>query len=94
MRKLSISSKTIKSFPSSEIWTKEDIKKLSLLKRFILKTRGYVFLRHEKKEGWNGYLPIYLVHCKVHDIYFEDYPHGHSKRFDCPLCLKEEEGFS
>ena len=72
------------------IWSDEDIRtRLSLVKRLILKVRGYVFLRYEKREGWKGFLPIYLVKCKKHNIFFEDYPHGYSMRFDCPLCLQE-----
>jgi hypothetical protein len=72
------------------IWAEKDIKyKLSLLKRFVLRIRGHVFLRYEKRKGWTGYLPIYLVKCKRHNCYFEDYPHGYYERFDCPYCLEE-----
>ena len=101
MRRLSTLLRIIKSSLSnrsevitskSKIWTEDDIKRLPLFKRFVLKIRGYIFLRYEKRGSWEKYLPIYLVHCNIHDIYFEDYPHGYSGRFDCPLCLKERWG--
>lgn len=75
---------------TSLVWTEEHVKaRLSLFQRMLLKLRGYVFLRYEKREGWNDYLPIYLVKCERHNIYFEDYPHGHSGYFCCPLCFAD-----
>jgi len=66
----------------------EKIGKLSIWKRIILFTKGYVFIRYEKREGWKGFLPIYLVKCKIHGL-FTDYPHGFNENFSCPDCLKE-----
>ena len=63
--------------------------RLTLMQKIILKINGYVFLRHEKREGWSDYLPIYLVKCERHG-YFEDYPHGHEGYFLCPHCLNED----
>ena len=66
------------------------VKSLSWWKRIVLRLRGYVFLRCEKRQGWKAYLPIYLVKCKKHG-YYEDYPHGFPPReyFLCPKCLEE-----
>ena len=68
--------------------TEEERKKLNIRQRFKLWVCGYVYLRNEKRKGWKGYLPIYLINCEKHG-YFEDYPHGYNKRFDCPECLRE-----
>ena len=54
----------------------------------ILKMKGRVLLRHEKKEGWSRPLPIYAARCEEHGLY-EDYPHGWKKELECPLCLFE-----
>ena len=62
---------------------------LTLRQRIILKIRGYVFLRYEKRKGWLEPLSIYLVKCNRHD-YFEDYPHGFKKCFICPSCKNED----
>jgi len=59
--------------------------KLSLLQRLRLRLFCCVYLRHEKREGWSGELPIYAVNCVKHGLY-EDYPHGYSGRFNCPKC--------
>jgi len=64
------------------------VKSLSWWKRIVLRLRGYVFLRYEKRPGWKAYLPIYLVKCEKHG-YYEDYPHGHTGYFLCPKCLEE-----
>lgn len=61
---------------------------LSLWQRLRLRLFGCVYLRHERRKGWSGPLPIYLIKCTKHGL-FEDYPHGYSGRFDCPKCLKE-----
>jgi len=39
----------------------------------------------EKRKGWTGYLPIYIVRCKKHGLY-RDYPHGFDGYFSCPRC--------
>jgi len=58
---------------------------LSIWKRLRLRFLGYVFLRMEKRKGWTGYLPIYIVRCKKHGLY-RDYPHGFDGYFSCPKC--------
>ena len=63
--------------------------KLSLWKRIQLKLFGYAFLRYEKRPGWKGYLPIYVVKCPKHGLY-TDYPHGYTGYFTCPKCKLEE----
>ena len=73
----------------NEVWAEEHLKtQLSLWQRLVLKINGHVFLRYEKRQGWKGYLPIYLVKCKKHGLY-EDYKHGYREYFICPLCLHE-----
>jgi hypothetical protein len=64
-------------------------KSLSLWQKIVLHINGYVFLRYEKRRGWSGALPIFLVKCKKHGL-FEDYPHGYKEYFICPVCLQEE----
>lgn len=64
---------------------------LSLRQRLILRLFGCVFLRYEKREGWRGSLPIYLVYCKLHNLYYLDYPHSWDSHFyPCPQCRKKE----
>jgi len=64
--------------------------KMSFWQRIQLALQGYTFLHYEKRRGWTNALPIYLVKCKRHDLFF-DYPHGRDGYFTCPACLKEEE---
>jgi len=56
--------------------------------KVILKVRGRVFLRYERREGWKRSLPIYAAKCDLHGLY-EDYPHGWKSELECPLCLFE-----
>jgi hypothetical protein len=62
--------------------------KLSLRQKLALKLNGYVYLRHERRPGWTGSLPIYLVKCGRHGL-FEDYKHGFRQYFMCPKCQEE-----
>ena len=62
---------------------------LSLKQRISLRLLGYTYLKHEKRPGWNGELPIYLVRCPKHGV-FEDYPHGFDGHFHCPKCVEEQ----
>jgi hypothetical protein len=64
------------------------LRKLTVWQRLQLLLKGYTFLRWEKRPGWSGYLPIYLVKCRRHGL-FEDYPHGYREYFICPKCLQE-----
>ena len=52
----------------------------------LLKLSGKVFVDYLKKPRWTGTLPFFIVKCKICGCYFFDYPHGHSGRFDCPVC--------
>jgi hypothetical protein len=65
------------------------VRRLTLWQRIQLRLSGCCFLRWEKRLGWSDYLPIYLVRCKRHNIYFEDYPHGYEGYFLCPKCMEE-----
>ena len=65
------------------------LKDIGAWKKLKLRIFGYVYLRQEKRTGWKGYLPIYLVVCRKHG-YYEDYPHGYNQRFNCPKCLEEK----
>jgi len=62
--------------------------KLSLWQKIQLAVQGYAFHHWEKRPGWRDYLPIYVVKCKKHGLYF-DYPHGFRQYFLCPECWKE-----
>lgn len=59
---------------------------LPFLKWFLLHLHGHVYLYHARKQGWNGQLPFYIVYCKVHNLYYLDYPHGYNLDFTCPKC--------
>jgi hypothetical protein len=59
---------------------------LSLLKWLKLKISGKTFLRYEKREGWKGKLPFYIVRCSRCKQLYMDYPHGHKNYFLCPNC--------
>ena len=63
---------------------------LPLLRRLQLRMLGYAYVGHRRRPGWRGSLPFYVFKCNVHGL-VEDYPHGYSKRLDCPLCLREDE---
>jgi len=61
---------------------------LTLLQRIKLYLTGTVYLEHQKRPGWTGYLPFYAVKCPIHGV-FEDYPHGFDDYFLCPQCYEE-----
>lgn len=60
--------------------------KPSLRQKIWVKLTGRCFLRMETHEGWTGYLPVYIVYCKKHRLYFTDYQHGYDSHFTCPRC--------
>ncbi|GAG10014.1 unnamed protein product [marine sediment metagenome] len=64
---------------------------LNLWQRFKLWASGQVYVGHRTRPGWSGSLPFYAFQCPVHGI-VENYPHGYSRRLDCPLCQEEAGG--
>ena len=65
---------------------------LNWWQRLVLAARGRVRLRLEKRPGWVAPMPIYLCHCQIHGIDFEDYPHGWKEETECPVCLELRAG--
>lgn len=64
---------------------------LPFLQWLRLKLHGFVYFKHDMKDGWKGKLPFYIVRCPRHG-YFLDYLHGvegYNAGFGCPLCLEE-----
>jgi len=55
------------------------------MKLFSLFTR---YIEHRKLPGWAGFLPFYRFECPIHGE-VESYPHGYSRRLECPVCLKK-----
>jgi hypothetical protein len=64
-------------------------KTMNFLQHLSLRLFGHAYLRREQRNGWRGSLPIYAVKCKVHDLVYEDYPHGFDEHFMCPRCWEE-----
>ena len=58
---------------------------LSLFKRFMIRTRGYAYVGHQRRPGWRASIPFYAFKCPEHGI-VEDYPHGHGEHLTCPIC--------
>ncbi|MCW4008786.1 MAG: hypothetical protein NWF09_08900 [Candidatus Bathyarchaeota archaeon] len=66
-------------------WNGKIVASLPLHKWLKLKIFGKKYFAHDKKPGWHGSLPFYIVKCNVHG-YFLDYPHGFNGYFTCPMC--------
>jgi len=62
--------------------------KVGLWKRLKLRLFGRTYIGHIKRPEWKAPLPIYLLKCKKHGIYYVDYPHGYRGYFTCPRCLE------
>ena len=60
---------------------------LSLFKRFMIRTRGYAYVGHQRRPGWRASIPFYAFKCPEHGIVV-DYPHGHRSNLTCPRCSK------
>lgn len=58
---------------------------LTRMQRFALRLKGYVYVGHRTRPGWNGSIPFYAFECPVHGI-VENYPHGFKSRMECPEC--------
>ena len=65
--------------------------KVGFWKKLKLKLFGHTYVCHIKRPEWKAPLPIYLLRCEKHGIYYVDYLHGFppNQYFCCPLCLKE-----
>jgi len=61
--------------------------KLPRAVRFRLWVRGYHLILVLKTPRW-GPIEFCLVRCPMHGVVL-DYPHGHRRYFDCPLCREE-----
>ena len=61
--------------------------RLPLAVRFRLWVRGYHPILALKTSKW-GPIEFCLVRCPMHGVIL-DYPHGHRRYFDCPLCREE-----
>ena len=72
----------------AEVKQEEILSQLSTRQKWALDLGCIVYLEHRKRFGWSKSLPFYAFKCPKHGV-FEDYPHGHRKRIDCPKCLEE-----
>ena len=47
-----------------------------------------IFGRAKIGVAWigNGLGDIFLSRCRIHDVFFLDYPHGYSQVLSCPKC--------
>jgi len=50
---------------------------------------GRAYLFHRSKPGWKGKLPFFLAYCRIHRVFYIDYPHGCDDYLLCPLCFEE-----
>ena len=55
--------------------------------RKLLARIGIPTIVYWDKEHFSAPTPIYVAWCKLHRIYFLDYPHGYFGFLDCPQCL-------
>ena len=55
--------------------------------RRILARIGIPTIVYWDKEHFTAPTPIYVAWCKLHKIYFLDYPHGYKGYLYCPKCL-------
>jgi hypothetical protein len=62
---------------------------LSWFKRFMIRTRGYAYVGHQRRPGWRDSLPFYAFKCPEHGI-VEDYPHGYGGNLSCPICSRRK----
>jgi len=63
--------------------------KVGLWRRLKLRLFGRVYIGRIKRPEWKAPLPIYLLRCKKHGIYYVCYPMGYRGYFVCPRCLEE-----
>jgi len=56
--------------------------------RRILARIGIPTIVYWDKEHFTAPTPIYVAWCKLHRIYFLDYPHGYKGYLQCPKCLE------
>ena len=66
--------------------------KVGFWKKLKLKLFGCTYIGHIKRPEWKAPLPIYLLKCKKHGIYYVCYPMGYRGCFTCPRCLEEGGG--
>ena len=65
----------------------DTVPRIKLLNRIMLQLRGYVYVGDRERDGWKEPLPHYAFKCPEHGIVV-DYPHGHDKRLQCPICIE------
>jgi hypothetical protein len=64
------------------------VPKLSLRQKITLFFSGKIFVRSMKPDGFNAFVPVYVVWCCRHG-YFLDTWHGFDHHFCCIKCLME-----
>lgn len=65
------------------------LSKMTPWQKFKMRYRGKkIYLGHEKRENWSGFLPFYLFWCEDCQHYAKDYPHGFIERqyLTCSHC--------
>jgi len=70
------------------IWDALDVQKTSKWQKLQAKRGRKVYLGHETRPGWSGYLPFYLFQCPNCKKLGKDYPHSWPERqyLNCPEC--------
>ena len=62
--------------------------RLNLIERIKMLLNGYLYVGHEKLEGWKEPVPFYVFKCPKHG-YVKTYRMGYNESLICPECLKE-----
>lgn len=66
---------------------RQELEELSLEEKESMKERGEkIYVGHETRPGWSGYLPFFIFWCDKCEKYRKDYAHGFDPYLTCDSC--------